>query len=89
MRSGQRLKTYASGMSTTVEELAAQALTLPSESRARLADILVESLVDDEPESVRQAWSEVSRRRLDEVHSGAVQTIPGEEAFKRVRSILD
>ena len=31
-------------MSTTVEQLAEQAMNLPGESRARLADLLVESL---------------------------------------------
>ena len=35
-------------MATTVEQLAEQAMTLPSESRARLADLLVESLEGDD-----------------------------------------
>jgi hypothetical protein len=89
MLSVQRRNPYASVMSTTVEELAAQAMTLPSESRARLADLLVESLADDEPEAVRRAWIDVARQRLDEMRSAAVQPIPGEEALKKVRSILD
>jgi putative addiction module component (TIGR02574 family) len=76
-------------MSTTVEELAAQALTLSSESRARLADILVESLADDESPTISQAWMSVAKRRLEEIETGAVQPIPGEEALKRVRSIFD
>jgi hypothetical protein len=35
-------------MAMTVEQLAEQAMTLPSESRARLADLLVESLDGDD-----------------------------------------
>ena len=35
-------------MATTVEQLVEQAMTLPSESRARLADLLVESLEGDD-----------------------------------------
>ena len=76
-------------MSTTVEELVAQALTLSSESRARLADILVESLADDESPTISQAWMSVAKRRLEEIETGAVPSIPGEEALKRVRSIFD
>jgi hypothetical protein len=40
-------------MPTTVEQLAEQAMTLPSESRARLADLLVKSLEGAEPWSNR------------------------------------
>jgi len=76
-------------MNTTVEELAAQAMTLPPESRARLADILVESLADSEPQAVDRAWVEVARRRRDEIRNGDVNAIPGEEALQKVRSILD
>ncbi|MDQ3668070.1 MAG: hypothetical protein M3410_16160 [Acidobacteriota bacterium] len=35
-------------MATTVEQLAEQAMKLPSKSRARLADLLVESLEGDD-----------------------------------------
>jgi hypothetical protein len=43
-------------MGTTVEQLATQAMTLPSESRARLADLLVESLDVDDLGPIEQAW---------------------------------
>jgi len=35
-------------MSTTIEQLAEQAMNLPVESRARLADLLIESLDTNE-----------------------------------------
>lgn len=35
-------------MAATIEELAEQAMSLPTEARARLADLLVESLDADE-----------------------------------------
>ncbi len=43
-------------MATTLEQLAEQAMTLPSESRARLADILVESLEGADLGRIEQLW---------------------------------
>lgn len=43
-------------MSTTVEQLAEQAMNLPVESRARLADLLVESLDTDELGRIERLW---------------------------------
>jgi hypothetical protein len=34
---------------------------------------------------VRQLWAAEARRRRDEVRSGHVQTVPGDEALARVR----
>jgi len=51
-------------MTVTVEQLAEQALSLPSEARALLAE---------------------ARRRLDEIRSGAVKAVPGEETLAQVR----
>ena len=72
-------------MSLTVEQIAEEALALPSEARALLADRLVESLDPSEDGYIQQLWAVESRRRRDDVRSGRVQTIPGEEALERVR----
>lgn len=72
-------------MGTTVEQLAEQAMTLPTESRARLADLLVESLDADELGRIDQMWAGEAKRRRDEVRAGQVKTIPGEDALRRVR----
>lgn len=72
-------------MPMTVDQLAAEALSLPSQSRALLADKLVESLDADELTRIDQLWVAEAKRRRDEVRSGRVQTIPGEEALARVR----
>jgi len=72
-------------MSTTVEKLAEQAMTLPGESRARLADLLVESLDADALTDIDRLWLAEAKRRRDEVRSGKVKTIPGDEALRRVR----
>ena len=75
-------------MSTTVEQLAEQAMNLSVESRARLADLLVESLDTAELGRVEQLWIAEAKRRRDEVRSGKVQTIPGPEALRKVRDTL-
>ncbi len=72
-------------MSMTVEQIAEEALALPSEARALLADRLVESLDPTEDGYVRQLWAAEAHRRRDDVRSGRVKTIPGDEALARVR----
>ena len=75
-------------MATTVEQLAKQAMTLPTESRARLADLLVESLDSEELERIDQMWIAEAKRRRDEVRAGRVEPIPGEKALRKVRDAL-
>jgi len=75
-------------MGTTVEQLAKQAMSLPTESRARLADLLVESLDAEELGRIDQLWIAEAKRRRDEVRAGRVKTIPGEKALRKVRNAL-
>ena len=72
-------------MRTSVEQLAKQAMALPTESRARLADLLVESLDAAELGRIDRLWTAEAKRRRDEVRAGRVKTIPGEEALRKVR----
>jgi hypothetical protein len=75
-------------VATTVEQLAEQALSLPGESRARLADLLVESLEGAELGPLEERWLNEAKRRRDEIRSGAVKTISGEDALQDVRDSL-
>lgn len=77
---------YYHGMSTmTVEQIADEALNLPSEARALLADRLVESLDPAEDGLLRKLWAMEALKRRDEVRNGLVKTIPAEEALAQVR----
>lgn len=76
-------------MATTLEKITEQAMALPSESRARLADLLVESLEGDDIGRIEQLWIAEAKRRRDEVRSGIVKTVPGEEALRKVRDSLN
>ena len=75
-------------MSTTVEQLAQEAMKLPGESRARLADLLVESLESGDLTDIDRLWLSEARRRRDEVRAGTIKTIPGDEALRSVRDSL-
>ena len=72
----------------TVEQLVEQALTLSNESRARLADLLVESLEGADLGRIEQLWISEAKRRRDEVRNGKVETIPGEEGLRQVRDSI-
>ena len=75
-------------METTVEQLAEQAMLLPSEARARLADLLVESLDGSDLGRIEELWIAEAKRRRDEVRQGGIETIPGEKALQEVRDSL-
>jgi len=72
-------------MPMKVEEIAEEALALPIEARALLADRLVESLDPAEDGQLHQLWAPEAQRRLQELRSGSVRAIPGEEAVANLR----
>ena len=72
-------------MNAAFEKLAEQALALPSEERAELADRLAESLDQAPGKEIEALWAAEAVRRRDEVRSGAVKPIDGEEALQRIR----
>jgi putative addiction module component (TIGR02574 family) len=71
-------------MTAPVHDLAAEVLSLPPEDRARMLELLIASF---EPKSKAQkAWMDLALRRREEVRSGKVQMVPGEDALARVRA---
>jgi putative addiction module component (TIGR02574 family) len=75
-------------MPLTLEELTVEAMRLPLESRALLADRLVESLNSAELDDIQRLWTAEAIRRRDEVRSGRVQSIPGEQVMDEVRRLV-
>ena len=73
----------------TVEELITEALSLPSASRVLLVEKLVESLEFDVDETIQTLWIAEAKQRRDEIRTGIIQPIPGEEALSQVRRLLD
>jgi putative addiction module component (TIGR02574 family) len=75
-------------MQLSVTQLAEQALRLPPDSRALLAEQLIESLTDVESNDVRKAWAAEAIRRRDDLRSGRVQPIPGGQVLAEVRRVV-
>jgi putative addiction module component (TIGR02574 family) len=72
-------------MTTGTAKLVDQLLSLPCEDRIYLLDRLIESLNAPSREEIDRAWAEEAERRIDELDSGEVQAIPGEQVFAEIR----
>ena len=75
-------------MATNLEKLAKEAMALPGEERAELAEMLVQSLGGSELSDIGRLWVMEAKRRLDEVTDGVVEPIPGGEALRKVRDLI-
>jgi putative addiction module component (TIGR02574 family) len=65
-------------------EILKEALALPTEARAALAGSLLDSLDTDVDEDAEAAWAIEVTRRVAELDSGAVKTIPWAEVRRRL-----
>lgn len=75
-------------MILSLDQLTEQAMQLPAVSRAKLADQLVESLIAADAGALDKLWAAEALRRRDEVRSGAVQVIPGEQVAAEARRLV-
>lgn len=76
-------------MSISFEQITEVALALPSDARALLADRLVESLDPITDDAIRDLWGKEALRRFEEVRSGEVESVSGDEAFAGIRALLE
>ena len=72
-------------MEMTVEQISQQALSMPQDARALLADRLAESLEPSEQGVLHRLWAAEALRRRDEVRNGSVTPVPGGVALAQVR----
>ena len=68
-------------MSTTLKELEHQARSLSPEERARLADVLLESLRDAPVAEIEAAWDLEIEKRIAAFDCGELATFSAEEVF--------
>ena len=66
------------------KELIAEAVSLPVEERAIVVDSILRSLNSPEDDIDRQ-WIAEAERRLEEVRTGRVKAIPGDQVFAQIR----
>jgi hypothetical protein len=62
-------------MAKDAGQLLKEALSLPPEARAALADSLLESIDAEVDEDAESKWREEIRKRMAELDSGAVRSI--------------
>ncbi|MFH1561975.1 MAG: addiction module protein [Nitrospirota bacterium] len=67
------------------ERLVNETMSLPSDMRTTLVDRLIESLNVPTQREVDRLWAEEAERRIEEVRSGKVSTIPGNQVFDEIR----
>ena len=72
-------------MSATVEKIALELLGLPAESRALLAEKLIESLDEKQDKNVESLWIKEARRRSKEIKSGKVKCKPAKDVLREAR----
>jgi putative addiction module component (TIGR02574 family) len=72
----------------TRKELEKEALSLPADERASLAQKLILSLDDLSGEELEEAWLVEADRRARELDRGEVQPIPADEVRRKARSLL-
>ncbi|HRR34899.1 MAG TPA: addiction module protein [Kiritimatiellia bacterium] len=68
----------------TAIEIIDEVKSLPVEDRAFIVDSLLRTLNPPDHE-MDQKWSAVAKARLDDLRSGRVRAIPGEEVFARIK----
>jgi hypothetical protein len=73
----------------SIEQLTQKVLALPSASRALLAEKLIESLEFDVDPEIQAAWINKATKRRDEIFSGVVQSIEGEDTLAQVKRFLN
>ncbi len=72
----------------SAEQIIKEAESLPVEKRAIIVDSLLRTL--NPPNSkVDRKWVELAKRRLTELRSGRVKSVPGDMVFAKIRKQFD
>jgi putative addiction module component (TIGR02574 family) len=75
-------------MTQEAHELLQKALALSENERAELAGNLISSLDETVDQDVDAAWQQEVVRRLQDVQSGKLETIPWEKVQQKGRTLL-
>ena len=74
-------------MSVIIGELEQQARALPAEERARLVEVLLDSLRATEVAEIEAAWGKEIADRVAAYESGEAQTFAATEVFAEARRL--
>jgi putative addiction module component len=70
------------------EELTTKAMALPAEHRAELAELLIQSLEEQDAREIKSAWLAEIRRRDQEIRAGVAVTRPADQVLREAREQL-
>ncbi|MEM1240167.1 MAG: addiction module protein [Cyanobacteria bacterium P01_H01_bin.26] len=73
----------------SIDQLTQEALSLPNDLRFQLVEALLASFEDGIDTDIQSEWLLDAQKRRDEIRTGSVQPIPGEDALAQVREILN
>ena len=71
-----------------VSEIVEEARQLPYGERAELVEQLIAANARDIDPKIEKAWGDEALRRLEEIESGKVKMIPGEQVMAEIRKIV-
>ena len=67
-----------------VEAIVQEALDLPVDQRARVAERLLESLDDLPEEQIERLWAKEAQRRVEAADRGEIQSYPADKVHREV-----
>ena len=71
-----------------LQKIENEALHLPREERAQLIQRLVLSLETPSEQELSSDWLLEARRRAEELDSGSVQAVPGNEVIRKAKALI-
>ena len=72
-------------MSELAEKLVQQALGLPADERAEVAERLLSSL-EQPPSAIDHLWAQEAEARIDAYERGEIEAIPAEDVFNAIKN---
>ncbi|MBI4288656.1 MAG: addiction module protein [Chloroflexi bacterium] len=75
-------------MGTKTDELISMVESLPVDLKTMLVEKILNSLHPSQKE-IDALWAEEAENRVSEIKTGKVKTIPGDEVFKEIRTLLE
>jgi Putative addiction module component len=72
----------------TLDQLISEATALPEAAKTILIDKIMESMTEQIDRDILMEGVQKAQKRIAEIESGVVQTIPGDIALAQVRQFL-
>lgn len=75
-------------MPLTLDQIVEETRSLPPDVVSELVDRILMTAHGGQSPAHEKAWSDTVRRRIQEIESGKVQLVPGEDVSAKIRRIV-